>query len=197
MIKYYTNRELAEFLNLNLAKWKRWSREFLPPDPLGGMQSGYARQYNRNDAFTVFVGGYLVKDLNFSIPEAKQILSDLKEPLIDMGFLESYDRTVNAHQEIQTRIKHYMIFITTSSDALGMPTLRYSIRGILAEETIDMLQGSVRQIRYFEMMSAGDETNGEIKNRDIHPVKVLPISGLFNHFMAALGNSEEPSPKNS
>jgi hypothetical protein len=45
MIHYYTNREISQKLEINLARWKRWSRSFLPPDPLGGMQSGYARQY--------------------------------------------------------------------------------------------------------------------------------------------------------
>ena len=58
MINYYTNRELSSLLNINLAKWKRWSREFLPPDPLGGKQSGYARQYHADQAFTLFLGGH-------------------------------------------------------------------------------------------------------------------------------------------
>ena len=51
MIKFYTNKELSRTFSINLAKWKRWSREFLPPDPLGGLQSGYARQYNLDEAF--------------------------------------------------------------------------------------------------------------------------------------------------
>ena len=76
MIKFFTNRELSERLGIKLAKWKRWSREFLPPDPLGGMQSGYARQYNPDQAFTVFLGGHLVADLKFTIPEANQIIQD-------------------------------------------------------------------------------------------------------------------------
>ncbi|MBW2491912.1 MAG: hypothetical protein JRE65_12275, partial [Deltaproteobacteria bacterium] len=54
MIKFFTNRELSDSLDIKLTKWKRWSREFLPPDPLGGMQSGYARQYHPDQAFTVF-----------------------------------------------------------------------------------------------------------------------------------------------
>ena len=51
MIKFYTNRELSEKLSIGLSKWKRWSREFLPPDPLGGLQSGYARQYTQDPEF--------------------------------------------------------------------------------------------------------------------------------------------------
>ena len=66
MVTFYQNRELSQKLGVKLAKWKRWSREFLPPDPLGGLQSGYARQYNLNDAFSVYLGGYLVSELKFS-----------------------------------------------------------------------------------------------------------------------------------
>src|SRR5210317_2245081 len=77
MIKFFTNRELSDRLGIRLSKWKRWSREFLPPDPLGGMQSGYARQYTIDQAFTVFLGGHLVAYLHFSIPEAKQIGMEL------------------------------------------------------------------------------------------------------------------------
>ncbi len=79
MINFYTNQELSKKFNVNLARWKRWSREFLPPDPLGGLQSGYARQYNPDEAFTVVLGGHLVGDLKFSIPEAKQILVALHQ----------------------------------------------------------------------------------------------------------------------
>ena len=86
MIKLYTNRELSEKLGINLAKWKRWSREFLPPDPLGGMQSGYARQYYFNDAFHVMLGGHLVGDLHSSVYEARRILEDLKDWLREKGF---------------------------------------------------------------------------------------------------------------
>ena len=86
MIRYFTNRALSEKLGYNLAKWKRWSREFLPPDPLGGMQSGYARQYNPDQAFTVYLGGLLVADLKFTIPEAKQIIRDLQGWLAEKGF---------------------------------------------------------------------------------------------------------------
>ena len=77
MIKFYLNRELSERLGIRLSKWKRWSREFLPPDPLGGLQSGYARQYSIDQAFTVYLGGHLVAALYFSIPQAKQIVKEL------------------------------------------------------------------------------------------------------------------------
>ena len=60
MLRFFSNRELSAGLSIPLARWKRWSREFLSPDPLGGMQSGYARQYNLNSALKILLGGHLV-----------------------------------------------------------------------------------------------------------------------------------------
>ncbi len=71
------NREASEKLNVKLAKWKRWSREFLPPDPTAGMQSGYAREYSLDECFTVYLGGHLVSNLKLSIPDTKEILKEL------------------------------------------------------------------------------------------------------------------------
>jgi hypothetical protein len=71
MIRFYLNRELSAMFGFKLSRWKRWSREFLPPDPLGGLQSGFARQYSLPEAFQVYLGGHLVADLKISIPETK------------------------------------------------------------------------------------------------------------------------------
>jgi hypothetical protein len=88
MIHFYTNRQMAARLGINLSRWKRWSREFLPPDPLGGLQSGLARQYTIAEAFTVYLCGYLVARLNFSIPEARKIVDDLSPTLKTLGCLD-------------------------------------------------------------------------------------------------------------
>ncbi len=88
MIHYYSNREISEKLDINLARWKRWSRSFLPPDPLGGMQSGYARQYVFKDLFKVYLGGHLLSHLKLSVPESQQVLKDLSPWLKKNGFLE-------------------------------------------------------------------------------------------------------------
>jgi hypothetical protein len=88
MIHYYTNRELSDKLEINLARWKRWSRSFLPPDPLGGMQSGYARQYAFKDLLKVFMGGYLLSHLKLSVQESRQVMDDLSPWLKKAGFFD-------------------------------------------------------------------------------------------------------------
>jgi hypothetical protein len=97
---YYQSKYLAEKTCIKAARWKRWVREFLPPDPLGGLQSGYARQFNLKDAFRVYLGGYLVSSLKFSVVEAGKVLQDLQTWLKKNGFFEltienSTRKTVN------------------------------------------------------------------------------------------------------
>jgi hypothetical protein len=101
MIRFYTSREIAKRLGINLARWKRWSREFLPPDPLGGLQSGYARQYNPNEAFTVFMAGYLVATLKFSIPEARTIMHDLNDWLLSGGYYFKFSEDSQAPKTLK------------------------------------------------------------------------------------------------
>ena len=86
MIQFYSNRELSEKLDINLARWKRWSRDFLPPDPLGGMRSGYARQYAFKELFKVYLGGYLLHHLKLTVAEAQRIVADLSPWLNRNGF---------------------------------------------------------------------------------------------------------------
>lgn len=90
---YFKSKDISINLGINLAKWKRWSRDFLPPDPLGGLQSGVARQFNLRDVFKIYLGGYLVGNLSFTIPEAVRILSDLSPWLKKNGFYELQPKT--------------------------------------------------------------------------------------------------------
>jgi hypothetical protein len=83
---YYKSRYISDALGIKLAKWKRWAREFLPPDPLSGQQSGYARNFNIKDAFHVYLAGYLVGFMSFSIAQSRQILSDLGPSLKQRGY---------------------------------------------------------------------------------------------------------------
>ena len=138
MLRFYTNREMARKFNINLAKWKRWSREFLPPDPLGGMQSGYARQYHPDQVLTVYLGGYLVADLKFSVPEVRQILDDLGPWLRDHGFCfvpqGRKEKTVAGTSEVM----EYRIFILRKRNLRMQATgLDYRIQAVLTRLQTD------------------------------------------------------------
>lgn len=110
MIHYFTNREIAEKLDINLARWKRWSRSFLPPDPLGGLQSGYARQYVFKDLFKVYLGGHLLSHLKLSVIDAQTVLADLSPWLKKQGFLELNGSVEKIKQNV-TCDQPYRIFV--------------------------------------------------------------------------------------
>ena len=74
MQEQFTYRELSEKLDINLAKLKRWGREFLPPDYSAGQSQGVARILTIDEAFIIFLAGHLVSSLKYSIPETKVIM---------------------------------------------------------------------------------------------------------------------------
>ena len=99
----YGNRFFSEKLEINFQKWKRWAREFLPEDT----PQGYKREYTLNDGFHVYLGGYLVSNLKYSIPQTKQILGDISDWLKE----RVYPEPTREPEGIEKRIKDYHIFI--------------------------------------------------------------------------------------
>jgi hypothetical protein len=185
MIKFFTNRELSDKLSINLAKWKRWAREFLPPDPLGGMQSGYARQFNPDQAFTVFLGGHLVADLKFSIPEANQIIQDLNKWMSEKGFF--FDpRGHSAFDEgMDALIKKYIIFIRRKKRLDKRFDFIYTARGIISNEPVQHKGFEMMKKLYVETsINQAPEESWEV---DMNVVKTLYITGILTDFIDALG----------
>ena len=185
MIKFFTNRELSKQLGINLAKWKRWSREFLPPDPLGGMQSGYARQYHPDQAFTVFLGGHLVSDLKFSIPEARQMMEDLKPWLSDKGFFFAPKGYTISQKGIDVLIQRYVIYIRREKGTENRFKFIFTARGIISNETVVHKGFEVIKKLYVETsVPQGAEKSSKM---DMNVVKTLYITGILTDFIDGMG----------
>ena len=185
MIKFFTNQELSRELNIKLARWKRWSREFLPPDPLGGLQSGYARQYNPDEAFTVFLGGYLVADLKFTIPEARQILHDLHNWLVEQKFYFDYTGSARSSKDDGFTFQYYQIAICRSAGVdTGDTGFFYYTKGVIADEMIDADSNPVGQMRYIE--SSVDSGKPAAPINEAAGYRVLNISVLRKKFLSSL-----------
>lgn len=185
MIKFFTNRELSDKLGIKLAKWKRWSREFLPPDPLGGMQSGYARQYNPDQAFTVFLGGHLVADLKFSIPEANQIIQDLNNWLSDKGFFFDLRGHSVSDKGMEALIKKYILFIRREKRPDKRFKFIYTVRGIISNEPVQHKGFEMVKKLYVETsVNQGSEKPSEM---DMNVVKTLYLTGILTDFIDAMG----------
>ncbi len=185
MIKFFTNRELSKQLGINLAKWKRWSREFLPPDPLGGMQSGYARQYHPDQAFTVFLGGHLVGDLKFAIPEARQMMQDLKPWMSDKGFFFEPKGYAVSDKGVDALVQRYIISIQREEGTDNRFKFIYTARGIISDEPVLHNGFEIMKKLYVEAsINSGAEENFEV---DMNVVKTLNITGILNDFVDATG----------
>ncbi len=185
MIKFFTNRELSKQLGINLARWKRWSREFLPPDPLGGMQSGYARQYHPDQAFTVFLGGHLVGDLKFAIPEARQMMQDLKQWLSDKGFFFEPKGYLVSDNGVDALIQRYIIYIRREKRTDNRFKFIYTARGIISNEPVVHKGFEIMKKLYVETTVNSEAEN--VSDVDMNVVKTLNITGILIDFVDAVG----------
>jgi hypothetical protein len=192
MIKFFTNREASKRLDINLSKWKRWSREFLPPDPLGGMQSGFARQYSPDGAFTVYFGGHLVGDLKFTIPEAKQIVKDLHSWFSEKGFYFDAGRNATVNPGAGQRVKKYIIFIEREKDPDNTMSFSYTIRGIISNEPVNYKGFEVMKELYMET-TMGLETK-KMSAVNVNIVKTVNITDVLNNFVVRLNLNQSRYP---
>lgn len=84
-----TNRVLEKSTGFTHTQIKRWAVAFLKPDRSAGQHSGVSRTYSFEQALTIYMGGYLVRDLKFTLKDAKQILNDLNTWINGKGWVIS------------------------------------------------------------------------------------------------------------
>lgn len=178
MIHYYTNRELSEKLGINLARWKRWSRSFLPPDPLGGMQSGYTRQYSFKDLFKVYLGGHLLSHLKLSLPDSQQVLVDLSPWLNKNGFF-GLNGIHGAGTQKRARSDLHRIYFCPlpAADASRGSGFAYLIRRMVSIESNASLNGILFFETFTESFIHSDTTDGSLFLRNPY-VRLLNLSAL-------------------
>lgn len=189
MIRFYSNRELAQKFSVNLAKWKRWSREFLPPDPLGGLQSGFARQYNLKDAFRVYLAGFLVSELKYSIPAAKEIVDKLTAWLESKKFLANHDLIWQDTKNAAVPIECYKVIISQRRSAKDTSRVEfdYQIREIISN-TSDLYEGMpIRVERYVETLIHPSDDSAA--RTEAGSSQILNLSDIIEYFMNCLNTS--------
>jgi hypothetical protein len=185
MLKFYLNRELSTRLEIPLSRWKRWSREFLPPDPLGGLQSGFARQYSVRDAFVVYLAGYLVSSKAYSIPEARQILQDLNGWLQN-EIVDPCCAVAEAGAETTSQVRRHELMITPIQGN-GQAAFSYRVRLLLdrsrldSDDTVEIWQEQFKE----EVLKSGKPVSS-----GCYPTcgRRLALSVLADHFFKRLSN---------
>lgn len=173
------NRELSRIFNIEFQKWKRWSREFLPPEKIRALPKGYAREYSRNEAFIVYLGGHLVGALDFSIPDAKKIIEDLT-PFFDSKGL--FPKVKNFKPTKKDKLVKGWKITIYPDDQLGFD---YTARGHIDEKTIKYKGEGVQQEIFVEEHISILKP-GEFKKTNLSEGKLLDISFLLTSFQLKL-----------
>lgn len=196
----YTYRELSEMQKINLAKLKRWGREFLPPDASSGQQQGIARTLSADESFHLYLAGFLVSHTKFSIPEAKIIIEDIKDFLFMRGILPSRI----AHYK-KSNVKAWLLIVMPYPAVMDFD---YRARGIIERnldsysETLQDQMGRKKQVggrrvteQYIDhpiLGWAGEASPGRENNKgpqlvDITNVKVVNVTDLLDRFLKNMG----------
>jgi len=186
MIHYYTNRELAQKLEINLARWKRWSRSFLPPDPLGGMQSGYARQYLFKDLFKVFFGGYLLGHLKLPVADSRKVLDDLSPWLGKNGFFD-WDSSGKKKKETGSLLADVWIYFCplSSPNSEPEPHFCYLVCRVFDVQPADGAQGRRTVVTYEEEFIFEEDFSAldVLRHPDMHAIN---LSALYDTVVSKL-----------
>ena len=196
MLRYFTSRILSENLDIKLSRWKRWSREFLSPDPLGGKQSGYARQYSTTEALTVYLAGHMVGHLGISIPETKTVLPEVVDWMAENQMIPGQGLPASSRTDTHSQAK-----LMVRRNALGVQA--YFIRQTVSLKTMarsethlvqgpdgqkESDRGSVQVEKYIEHCLAVPLPTAE-KSGEIISEKVLNLSSMVAEFVKQLSST--------
>ena len=176
---YFNSRYLSQCMNINLAKWKRWVREFLAPDPLSGMQSGYARNLNLKDAFFVYLAGFLVSELRLSIDQAKQLMTDIEPLLKQQGF-----QTLHTAQRPDPHIAVWIAIYPIRTSGLGFVPIVDSDQSCHADAKGLQAQPCLRiehPIR--NLLSTGKFVSA----------RLIAITDIYNQFVDRIDSTQYPT----
>jgi hypothetical protein len=120
--------EFADLLDIPHTKAKRYTREFLGPDPEATIQSGRTRSLTLQQTFIVYSGAHLVSGQNFTVYEAKLIIGNLQPWLTKLGLFPGDD---NIFKETSSEIKSWKVLIYRTDKPFGFA---YLAEGLLSLE---------------------------------------------------------------
>jgi hypothetical protein len=186
VIPIFHGRELSRRLGINLARWKRWSREFLPPDPLAGIQSGYARQYYLDDAFRVYLGGYLVSHLHLAMPDARQVLTDLTPWMKRAGLCFDLRGQLLGPAAAESRVQCYEIHLQAVAGGFF-----YRVRALMERRLLEPGPPALWAERWSESPLGTDPASGSAVEADAF-CRTVRLSLLISRFQQLMENSNTP-----
>jgi len=174
----FSNRLIALILGESQTKARRWAKEFLPPDPKKGLRSGKTRQHSLNSLFIVFLGGYLVNGMGFSVSATKTILTDLRPWMEREGVLPGEKANFRSKNRNSRNVERYDVYIMLTGNPLAFC---YECRGLIRE--IKDTHGMARSEYTVEFFRGAHVTE---TNPIIDHARILSISNLLYRFQMRL-----------
>jgi hypothetical protein len=169
---------MALILGESQTKARRWVKEFLPADPDKGLRSGKTRRHGLNDVFLVFIGGYLVCRMGFTVPEARAILQDLGPWMKGRALLPKNGSKQILKDARAEKTKTYNIHIIPTTTPLAFC---YESRALLREQkNTDGIVRSEYVVDHF--FSEGVVPTDPA----IDHARILSISNLLHRFKTML-----------
>lgn len=198
-----TSTNLARLFDRTESRVKRHVREFLGTDSITGQQKGYARKLSMEEAFTVYLGGFLVSELQFSVFEVRKILDDLKPWFIKNKIypiswenwkLRRNPSDIEEWRKIERdpdNVKWWKIRIFTLENTL----FYYEAKGQFEFEIVEKTKekNNIYSEKYIikPFMSPELLIEGNVaKIEQAEVQKHLPISRLINMFLTTLKTNE-------
>ena len=124
-------------------------------------------------------------DLKFTIPQARLILHDLHNWLVEHKFYFDYTGSVPPKKENSIIIQYYQIAICQPADADTSDSgFFYFTKGVIADELTDVNGIPVRQERFIELSINSGKNAAQIN--EAAGYRVLNISILRNRFLSSL-----------
>lgn len=83
MSNFLTTREFHNVVrqmskHYSITQCRRWVRDALPEDPKAKARSGYIRRFSFEDAFAVFLFGWLIDERHFDKTRSRKIVDDIR-----------------------------------------------------------------------------------------------------------------------
>jgi len=176
-------RCISTSFGVKLSTWKRWSREFLPPDPRARMRSGQTRFFSPNQTFEVYLGAHLVSSLKFSIPEAREIIALLKQWLRKNGV---YPESPDPNAEALRRRQRLQIIIHEKEDGTFCCESKHTVS---VKPTMGRGTNVIEEV-YEQEWIAGATVEDMLRIGFVY-FRVLEIGKVRDSFDRALGNGKE------
>ena len=120
---------------------------------MGGLQSGYARQYVFHDMMRVYLGGHLVSHLKLSLVEAARVLDDLSPWLKKNGYLSASAPLIPAEPGPCPAVVDHRIYFSPMPNRNGIagPLFRYLIQSSV-ERRIEQTHPDQRVVESFTVL---------------------------------------------